>query len=130
MTVPRLALRAPVTGRVPALDELKGIARDAGVAITELACHLQGQLVAVNPVYDSAFDGFAAPAVRGDPKARQKWAVDQVKMTAKAASNLGLKAMPTFTGALLWPFMYPWPQRPAGLVETAFVAVIRAGPFR
>ena len=27
---------------------------------------------------------------------------------------------PSFTGALLWPFLYPWPQRPAGLVEEGF----------
>jgi sugar phosphate isomerase/epimerase len=101
-------------------DEIKGTVKAAGVEITELASHLQGQLVAVNPLYDSAFDGFAAPAVRGDPKARQKWAVDQVKATIKASANLGLKCMPTFSGAFVWPFMYPWPQRPAGLVETAF----------
>jgi sugar phosphate isomerase/epimerase len=101
-------------------DEIKGIVKDAGLEITELASHLQGQLVAVNPAYDSGFDGFAAPSVRGDPKARQKWAVDQVKATLKASANLGLPSMPTFSGALVWPFMYPWPQRPAGLVETAF----------
>jgi len=101
-------------------SEIKGVVADAGIEITELASHLQGQLVAVNPVYDAAFDGFAAPQVRGNPKARTKWAVDQVKQTIKASANLGLKAMPTFPGAFVWPFMYPWPQRPAGLVETAF----------
>lgn len=47
---------------------------------TELSrTHLQGQLVAVHPACDEAFDGFAAPEVRGNPKARQEWAVDQVK---------------------------------------------------
>ncbi|MBU1281671.1 MAG: sugar phosphate isomerase/epimerase, partial [Alphaproteobacteria bacterium] len=25
-----------------------------------------------------------------------------------------------FSGALAWPYLYPWPQRPAGLVEAAF----------
>lgn len=101
-------------------DEIKGIVKDAGLEITELASHLQGQLVAVNPTFDAAFDGFAAPSVRGNPKARTKWAVDQVRATLKASANLGLKAMPTFSGAFLWPFVYPWPQRPAGLIETGF----------
>ena len=32
-------------------------------------------------------------------------------------SNLGLDARVTFSGALAWPYLYPWPQRPAGLVE-------------
>ena len=106
-------------------DELKGIAKDAGLEITELSTHLQGQLVAVHPAYDTAFDGFAAPAVRGNPKARQEWAVDQVRMALTASKNLGLTAQATFSGALAWPYVYPWPQRPAGLVEEAFDELAR-----
>lgn len=101
-------------------DEIKGVLKEAGVEITELSTHLQGQLVAVHPAYDVAFDGFAAPSVRGNPKARQEWAVNQLLLAAKASRNLGLTAHATFSGALAWPFVYPWPQRPAGLVETAF----------
>jgi hypothetical protein len=41
-------------------DELKGTAARHGIEITELATHLQGQLVAVNPAYDDALDAFAA----------------------------------------------------------------------
>jgi sugar phosphate isomerase/epimerase len=63
------------------------------------------------------FDAFAAPEVRGNPKARTEWAVQQMRYVIKASNNMGLTASPSFTGALLWPFMYPWPQRPAGLVE-------------
>ncbi|MEL6839671.1 MAG: sugar phosphate isomerase/epimerase [Pseudomonadota bacterium] len=101
-------------------DEFKAQAETNGVVVTELSTHLQGQLVAVNPAYDSAFDGFAAPEVQGDPKARQAWAVDQVKMAISASKHMGIDAMATFSGALAWPFIYPWPQRPAGLVEAAF----------
>lgn len=101
-------------------DEFAGVAAAAGLTITELSTHLQGQLVAVHPAYDEAFDGFAAPAVRGNPKARQEWAVDQVKKALTASKHLGLSAHATFSGALAWPYLYPWPQRPAGLVETAF----------
>ncbi|MEL6378027.1 MAG: sugar phosphate isomerase/epimerase family protein, partial [Pseudomonadota bacterium] len=101
-------------------DEFKGKAAENGVAVTELSTHLQGQLVAVHPAYDAAFDGFAAEAVRGNPKARQEWAVDQVKNAISASRNLGIGAHATFSGALAWPYVYPWPQRPAGLVEAAF----------
>ncbi|UMA66815.1 sugar phosphate isomerase/epimerase (plasmid) [Roseivivax marinus] len=101
-------------------DDLKGRAAEAGVEITELSAHLQGQLVAVHPAYDIAFDGFADPSVHGDPKARQAWAVDQVKKTIDAAANLGLTKIAAFSGALAWPFVYPWPQRPAGLIDAAF----------
>ncbi len=106
-------------------DEVRGILSDAGVEATELSTHLQGQLVAVHPAYDEAFDGFAPAEVRGRPKARQQWAVEQLRLAAKASRNLGLDAHATFSGALAWPFVYPWPQRPAGLVETAFDELAR-----
>ena len=101
-------------------DEFKGQAAANGVAVTELSTHLQGQLVAVNPAYDTAFDGFAAPTVQGDPKARQAWAVDQVKLALSASAHMDLTEMATFSGALAWPYIYPWPQRPEGLIEAAF----------
>jgi sugar phosphate isomerase/epimerase len=101
-------------------DEVKGTLKEAGVELTELSTHLQGQLVAVHPAYDLAFDGFAAPEVRNNPAARQQWAVDQLMKAAKASENLGLTAHATFSGALAWPYLYPWPQRPPGLIETAF----------
>lgn len=106
-------------------DEVKGICAGAGVQITELSSHIQGQLVAVHPAYDTAFDGFAAPDVRGNPAARTDWAVDQVKKTLTASRRLGLTAMATFSGALAWPYLYPWPQRPAGLIEEAFDELAR-----
>ncbi|GAB3692140.1 sugar phosphate isomerase/epimerase [Spirosoma flavus] len=101
-------------------DELKGKLKDIGVEITELSSHLQGQLVAVHPAYGAMFDGFGPAELAGKPKEQQAWAVDQLKLAAKASKNLGLTGHVTFSGALLWPFVYPWPQRPAGLVETGF----------
>ena len=101
-------------------DEIKGILKNHNLELTELSTHLQGQLVAVHPAYDIPFDGFAAENVRANPKARQEWAVDQMMKAASASKNLGLTAHATFSGALAWPYLYPWPQRPAGLVEEAF----------
>src|SRR5690606_27943339 len=83
-------------------DELKETVESCGVQITEISTHLQGQLVAVHPAYDDLFDGFAPPELRGKPKERTAWAVDQLKYAAKASNNLGLNAMATFSGALMW----------------------------
>ncbi|WP_414830997.1 sugar phosphate isomerase/epimerase family protein [Alteromonas sp. H39] len=101
-------------------DNIKAECEKAGVQITELSTHLQGQLVAVHPAYDELFDGFAPEAVRGNPEARTKWAVNQLKCAAKASQRLGLKSHATFSGALMWHLVYPWPQRPPGLVEQGF----------
>ena len=101
-------------------DEIKGILNKNKIELTELSTHLQGQLVAVHPAYDIPFDGFADVSVRGNPSKRKDWAINQLMMAAKASENLGLTEHATFSGALAWPYMYPWPQRPAGLVEEAF----------
>ena len=106
-------------------DEYKGTAKANGVEITELASHLTGHMVAVNPVYDEAFDGLAPAQFKGKPKERSAWAADQLKLVAKASRNLGLKTSVTFSGALAWPYVYPYPQRPAGLVEMAFEELAR-----
>jgi sugar phosphate isomerase/epimerase len=106
-------------------DEVKGVLAQAGLSLTELSTHLQGQLVAAHPAYDALLDGFAPAAVHGDPAARQEWAVDQLMKAAHASRNLGLTAHATFSGALAWPFLYPFPQRPPGLIDTAFQELAR-----
>jgi len=101
-------------------QEIKGIVEESGLTISELSTHLQGQLVAVHPAYDSLFDGFAPTEVKGNASVRTAWAVEQVKFGAKASQHMGLTAHPTFSGSLLWHTFHPWPQRPAGLVEEGF----------
>jgi sugar phosphate isomerase/epimerase len=101
-------------------DDVTGMLSEHGLRVTELSTHLQGQLIAVHPAYDQYFDGFAPAAVRGRPTERQQWAVDQLKLAARASRNLGLNAHATFSGALAWHLFYPWPQRPKGLVAETF----------
>jgi sugar phosphate isomerase/epimerase len=101
-------------------DDITGMLSEHGLRVTELSTHLQGQLVAVHPAYDQYFDGFAPAAVRGRPAERQQWAVDQLKLAARASRNFGLAAHATFSGALAWHLFYPWPQRPKNLVAETF----------
>ena len=102
-------------------DEILGVVSQAGLEVTELSTHLQGQLVATHPAYDTAFADFAPAELASDPKGRQAWAVEQLLYAAKASQRMGLTAHATFSGALAWPFFYPWPQRPAGLIDAAFL---------
>ena len=106
-------------------DELKGTLAERGLEISELSTHLQGQLVAVHPAYDAQVDSLAPETLRGKPAARTAWAVEQLKLAAKASGRLGLQAHASFSGALLWHAFYPWPQRPAGLVAEGFAELGR-----
>jgi sugar phosphate isomerase/epimerase len=106
-------------------DELVGTARENGVVISDTASHLLGQLCAVHPAYDVWMDGLCPPEVRGDRQARQAWAVRQVKACARASRNMGLTEHATFSGALAWPFWYPFPQRDGALIDEAFTELAR-----
>jgi len=106
-------------------DEILGKVSDAGLEVTELSTHLQGQLVATHPAYDLAFADFAPAELANDARGRQAWAVQQLQFAAKASQRMGLTAHATFSGALAWPFFYPWPQRPAGLIYEAFAELAR-----
>lgn len=101
-------------------SEIQGIVRSYGLEITELSTHLQGQLIAVHPAYDSQLDAFAPESVHGNSKARQAWAEQQLRWAIQASQNLGIDRHATFSGSLLWPYLYPWPQRNSGLVELGF----------
>ena len=101
-------------------DEIKGIVNETGMEISELSTHLQGQLVASHYAYDKMFDVFAPKTLQGNVKGRTEWAIDQLKHASNASKHLGLTEMATFSGSLLFHTMYPWPQRPNGLVETGF----------
>ncbi|AVX04839.1 sugar phosphate isomerase/epimerase family protein [Maritalea myrionectae] len=106
-------------------DEIMGLCAENGVEITELSTHMLGQLVAVHPAYDKQYDGFVPPEVQNNPKARQEWATGEVVKTAKASRNLGLDVTVSFTGSLAFPYLYPWPQRPDGLIDEAFTELAR-----
>jgi sugar phosphate isomerase/epimerase len=106
-------------------DDIRGVLQQAGLAITELSTHLQGQLVASHGAFDVLLEGFAPSGLAGDPKAREAWAVEQLLYAARASRNLELTAHATFSGALAWPYFYPWPQRPAGLIDAAFAELGR-----
>ena len=99
-------------------DELKGKLAALGLEPTELAVHLQGQVLAMNNVYKTAFQAFYPQGLNDQQIV--EWATDQLKKAIKASHNLGLKALPAMSGGFAWHMIYPWPQRPPGLVEEAF----------
>jgi sugar phosphate isomerase/epimerase len=48
-----------------------------------------------------------------------------MKKAAVASRNLGLDVSVSFTGSLAFPYLYPWPQRPAGLIDEAFAELAK-----
>lgn len=101
-------------------DQIKGTLAEHGLQISELTTHIYGQLVAVHPAYDAMWDAFTPARLQGRPQARTEWAVEKMKLAARASARLGLSEMGTFSGSLAWPYLFPFPQRPEGLIDAAF----------
>jgi sugar phosphate isomerase/epimerase len=99
-------------------DFIKASLGVVGLEVSELAAHLQGQVLAIHPAYETAFAPFY-PAGLNDA-ARVEWATAELIKSVKASAKMGLKVVPVLSGGLAWHMMYPWPQRPAGLIDMAF----------
>jgi sugar phosphate isomerase/epimerase len=97
----------------------------AGLIVSEIAAQRSGQLLAVHPAYDETMDTLASPDVRGRPAARQEQAEQDLRRAITRAANLGTRKVVTFSGGLAWPYLYPYPPRPVGLVERAFDELAR-----
>ncbi len=104
-------------------DELKGKLKQIGLEITELAAHLQGQVLAIHPAYEVAFQPFYPEALKD--KQRVGWATEQLKKAVVASAHCGLNSVPVLSGGFAWHMVYPWPQRPQGLIHEAFKELYR-----
>jgi len=104
-------------------DEYKGRLKKAGVQVTELAAHLQGQVLAIHPAYEVAFGGFYPDGLQG--KDRSEWAAGELRKAILASANMGTDNVPVLSGGFAWHMMYPWPQRPQGLIDEAFSELAR-----
>ncbi len=90
-----------------------------GLELHAISNHLAGQLVC-DPNDDCRSDPFAPPACAGDAKAKRKWAIRQMKLTAKAAANLGVKVVNGFTGSPIWHMLYSFPPVSDAMIDEGF----------
>lgn len=104
-------------------DEYKGHLAELGLVPTELAGYLQGQVLAVHPAYETGFAAFHPPGLNGS--ARTEWAAGELKKCIVASERMGLRNIPVLSGGFAWHLMYPWPQRPPGLIDEAFTELAR-----
>ena len=104
-------------------QDVQGKLKNVGIEVTELAAHLQGQIMAVHPAFELGFQAFH-PAGLND-KEKLEWATGELKKVITASANMGLTSIPTFSGGLAWHMIYPWPQRPEGLVEEVFTELAK-----
>ena len=99
-------------------DEYNGKLQEMGLEVTELGGFLAGQVLAIHPAYEIMFEGFHPKGLKG--KERTEWAAGELKKCVDASVHLGTNVVPTLSGGLAWHMVYPWPQRPEGIIDEAF----------
>ncbi len=99
-------------------DEYKGTLKEMGLEPTEVAGYLAGQVLAVHPAYEIMFEAFHPAGLKGD--ARTEWAAGELKKCIYASVNMGTSVIPVLSGGFAWHMIYPWPQRPDGIIQEAF----------
>jgi sugar phosphate isomerase/epimerase len=104
-------------------DDYRSKLAERGLAITELNGAIQGQLLAIHPAYKRLFEAFHPAGLAGE--ARAAWAADELRQVIAAARRLGTRTIPVVSGGFAWPMVYPWPQRPEGLIDEAFGELAR-----
>jgi len=99
-------------------EDYRSMLQEMGLEPTELSGHLQGQVLAVHPAYELMFAPFHPAGLRGEE--RTGWARGQLEKVIEASANMGLDNIPVLSGGFAWHMVYPWPQRPEGIIDEAF----------
>ena len=104
-------------------DEYRGKLKEMGLELTEVTGYLAGQVLAMHPAYEILFEGFHPPGLKGDT--RTAWAAGELVKCIRASVNMGTDVIPVLSGGFAWQMVYPWPQRPDGLIHEAFAELAR-----
>jgi len=89
-----------------------------GLKVWAISNHLAGQLVC--DVNDKRDEAFAPADTHGDPEKMRAWAVEEMKLSARAAANMGLKVVNGFTGSSIWHMLYSFPPVDPKDIEEGF----------
>lgn len=104
------------------VQEVKAALEKYQLGCWALGSHLIGQCVgdAERYAYDPRLDGFAPSELAGDPEAIQKWAVEEMLYTARAAKAMGVHVVTGFMGSPIWKMWYSFPQTTDEMVEAGY----------
>ena len=106
-------------------EEIGAILKKYDLGAWATRAHLTGQCVSdsLQWAYDPRLDGFAPSALAGKPEEIQKWAIEEMKVMAHAAKNLGVDVVTFFMGSPIWKFWYSFPQTSEEMVEAGYQKV-------
>jgi sugar phosphate isomerase/epimerase len=105
------------------VEEKKAVLREHKLQVFTLGAHLAGQCVGDR--WDPRLDPFAPAEVRGNPEKLRAWAVQEMKLVARAAKAMGAGVVTGFMGSPVWHAWYAWPPTSEQQIEEAFQEIVR-----
>jgi sugar phosphate isomerase/epimerase len=100
------------------VEEKKRILKKYNLKCWALSAHLAGQCV--GDAYDKRLDVFAPAHVKGKPEKLRTWAIEEMKVTARAAKIMGCSVVNGFMGSPIWKLWYSFPPTSEEMVEEGF----------
>lgn len=104
-------------------EDRKDILSKYSLKAWALSCHPVGQCV--GDLWDARLDGFAPLAFAGKPEEIRAWAIEEMKVTAKAAAAMGCGIVTGFLGSPIWKFWYSFPHTSHEMVEAGFDEIVK-----
>lgn len=103
-------------------EEIKHLLSANNLKAWAISAHLDGQCVgdAQRWAYDPRLDNFAPKKLAGKPEEIQKWAIEQMMITAHAAQAMDIHIVTFFMGSPIWKFWYSFPQTPEEVIEEGY----------
>ncbi len=91
-----------------------------GLQIFSISNHLAGQ--AVCDLIDARHEAILPPHVwgDGDPEGVRRRSAEEMKLTARAAANMGLAVVNGFTGSSIWHLLYSFPPVDPSAIDAGF----------
>lgn len=90
-------------------EDRRALLERHGLQVFSISNHLAGQ--AVCDLIDARHEAILPPHVweDGDPEGVRQRAAEEMKLTARAAANMGLEVVNGFTGSSIWHLLYSFP---------------------
>ncbi len=107
------------------VEKVKEVLSENDLGCWAISAHLTGQCVTDSTkwAYDPRLDGFAPADLAGKPDEIQKWAIEEMMVTAHAAKAMGVDVVTFFMGSPIWKFWYSFPQTSEETVEEGYQKV-------
>jgi sugar phosphate isomerase/epimerase len=105
------------------VEARKALLAAHGLTAGALGAHLAGQCV--GDLWDPRLDTFAPADCKGKPEKIRAWAVQEMKLTARAARNMGCPVVTGFMGSAVWKYWYSFPPTTEAMIEEAFREIVR-----